>query len=306
MRRKIAPDLTTLVGKTPMVFLRRFTPNAQIAAKLEFYNPTGSLKDRIAYNMIFDAEKRGFLSEGSTVIEPTSGNTGISLAFVCQLRGYRVILAMPDSMTVERRNILRALGAELLITPGESGMKGAIEKAEQLVEQTPASFMPQQFNNPSNPEAHEKTTAVEIWDETGGEIDVLVAGVGTGGTVSGIANYLRKKHKKVSIVAVEPAGSAVLSGGSPGKHQIQGIGAGFIPRVLNTDCLDEVIAVSDDDAFETTRELALKEGLLVGISSGAVAWAARRIATSNQFRGQFIVAVLPDGGQKYITMGLFQ
>ena len=314
MRKKVLSSLLESVGRTPLVYMDRLTADAltqpasgepvRIAAKLEFGNPTGSAKDRIACGMISDAEKRGFLVPGSTVIEPTSGNTGVSLAFVCAQKGYRVILTMPDSVTIERRRILSALGAELIFTPAESGMRGAIEKAEELIEQLEGAFMPQQFSNPSNPEAHEKTTAVEIWDETGGEVDVVVAGVGTGGTITGIGNYLRRKRKHVRLVAVEPARSAVLSGGSAGNHRIQGIGAGFIPKVLNRGYIDEVIAVSDEDAVAIAKRLAATEGILAGISSGAAAWAALHVAARVESQGKLIVVIFPDGGEKYMSMGL--
>lgn len=308
MRSRIAPDYASIVGRTPLVYLNKLVDekDARIAAKLEYYNPSGSIKDRIVYNMITDAEKRGFLKPGSTIIEPTSGNTGISLAFMCAVRGYRLILTMPDTMSLERRKILELYGTELIITPGESGMKGAIEKAEELVEEISDVFMPQQFNNPSNPEAHEKTTAVEIWDDTAGEIDILVAGVGTGGTITGSATYLQRKRKKVLVVAVEPAHSAVLSGGVPGKHKIQGIGPGFIPKVLKRELIDDVITVTDEDALQTANRLARIEGIPAGISSGAAAYAAMEVAKKTAHQGKLIVVIFPDSADKYISMGLMK
>ena len=306
MRKRIFQDITAVVGKTPLVYLDKFLgrSNARIAAKLESCNPSGSIKDRIAVNMIVDAERRGFLKTGNTVIEPTSGNTGIGLAFVCAVKGYRLILTLPDTMGIERRKLLQTYGAELIVTPSESGMKGAIEKAEELVESIPGAFMPQQFNNPSNSEAHEKTTAVEIWEDTDGQIDILVAGIGTGGTITGIANYLRRKHRTIAFIAVEPEKSPVLSGGTPGKHKIQGIGAGFKPRILESGCIDEVITVSDSTALETARRLAKSEGISAGISSGAAAWAAREIAKRIENNGKLIVVIFPDGAEKYINMGM--
>ena len=296
MRKRIARDSTELVGKTPLVYLDRFADNTygRIAAKIEYFNPGGSLKDRIALNMIRDAEKRGFLKEGATIIEPTSGNTGIGLAFICAVRGYRLILTMPDTMSHERRKILKAYGAELVITPGEGGMKASIEKAEELIEEYPDAFMPQQFNNPSNPEAHEKTTGVEIWEDSAGDVDIFIAGVGTGGTITGVSKFLKKKKDSIKFIAVEPSNSPVLSGGKAGKHSIQGIGAGFISSILNMNCIDEIITVSDKDAFETSKQLARREGIFAGVSSGAAAWAALQVAGRKENEGKLIVVVFPD------------
>ncbi len=308
MRKRIARDSTELVGKTPLVYLDRFADNSygRIAAKIEYFNPGGSLKDRIALNMILDAEKRGFLKEGATIIEPTSGNTGIGLAFICAIRGYRLILTMPDTMSHERRKILKAYGAELVITPGESGMKASIEKAEELIEEYPDAFMPQQFNNPSNPEAHEKTTGVEIWEDSAGDVDIFITGVGTGGTITGVSKFLKKKKDSIKFIAVEPSNSPVLSGGKAGKHSIQGIGAGFIPSILDTNCIDEIITVSDKDAFETSKQLARREGIFAGVSSGAAAWAALQVAGRKENEGKLIVVVFPDNAEKYLSMGLLE
>ena len=308
MRKRIARDTTELIGKTPLVYLDRFASSTygRIAAKLEYFNPGGSVKDRIALNMILDAEKRGFLKKGATIIESTSGNTGIGLAFISAVKGYHLILTMPDTMSHERRKILKAYGAELIITPGESGMKGSIEKAEELLLKYPDAFMPEQFNNPSNPEAHEKTTAVEIWEDSAGDVDIFISGVGTGGTITGVARYLKKKKDSISFIAVEPAGSPILSGGKAGKHSIQGIGAGFIPAILNTDYIDEVITVRDKDAFETSKLLAKKEGIFAGISSGAAAWAAQEVAKRKENEGKLIVVIFPDGAEKYLSMGLLE
>ncbi|NOY07408.1 MAG: cysteine synthase A [Spirochaetes bacterium] len=308
MRKRIARDSTELVGKTPLVYLDRFADNSygRIAAKIEYFNPGGSLKDRIALNMIRDAEKRGFLKEGATIIEPTSGNTGIGLAFICAVRGYRLILTMPDTMSHERRKILKAYGAELVITPGESGMKASIEKAEELIEEYPDAFMPQQFNNPSNPEAHEKTTGVEIWEDSAGDVDIFIAGVGTGGTITGVSKFLKKKKDSIKFIAVEPSNSPVLSGGKAGKHSIQGIGAGFIPSILNMNCIDEIITVSDKDAFETSKQLARQEGIFAGVSSGAAAWAALQVAGRKENEGKLIVVVFPDNAEKYLSTGLLE
>ena len=308
MRKRIARDSTELVGKTPLVYLDRFADSSygRIAAKIEYFNPGGSLKDRIALNMILDAEKRGFLKEGATIIEPTSGNTGIGLAFICAIRGYRLILTMPDTMSHERRKILKAYGAELVVTPGESGMKASIEKAEELIEEYPDAFMPQQFNNPSNPEAHEKTTGVEIWEDSAGDVDIFIAGVGTGGTITGVSKFLKKKKDSIKFIAVEPSNSPVLSGGKAGKHSIQGIGAGFIPSILNMNCIDEIITVNDKDAFETSKQLARREGIFAGVSSGAAAWAALQVAGRKENEGKLIVVVFPDNAEKYLSMGLLE
>jgi cysteine synthase len=305
---KIAGSLTELVGRTPLLRLNRVTAGsaAEVLAKLESFNPAGSVKDRIGWAMLQDAESRGLISEGSTVIEPTSGNTGIALAFVCAARGYRLILTMPETMSVERRNLLKAYGAELILTPGAEGMKGAIRKAEELASQIPRSFLPQQFKNPSNPEIHRKTTAEEIWDDTDGRVDILVGGVGTGGTLTGVGEVIKSRKPGFRVVAVEPFDSPVLSGGNPGPHKIQGIGAGFVPEVLNRGVLDEVLTVRSEDAFETSRRLAREEGLLVGISSGAAAYAALQVAARPENAGKLVVVVLPDTGERYLSTPLFE
>ena len=308
MKSKIGNNLMTLVGKTPLVYLDKIANGnpARVAAKLEYYNPTGSVKDRIVLSMIVDAEKRGHLKSGSTIIEPTSGNTGIGLACFCAIKGYGLKPTMPDTMSLERRKLLKAYGANLVITPGERGMRGAIEKAEELLEESSNAFMLQQFNNTSNPEAHEKTTAVEIWEDTANEIDIFVAGVGTGGTITGVARFFKKKKVDVKIIAVEPENSAVLSGRGPGKHGIQGIGAGFIPRVMDKSCIDEIICVTDEAAIETCRRLAVEEGILAGISAGAAAWAALKMSEKTENEGKLIVVIFPDSGEKYLSMGIFE
>ncbi len=306
---KIAKSLTELIGKTPLLELSNYEKKhglkAKIVAKLEYFNPGGSVKDRIALAMIDDAEQRGALKPGSVIIEPTSGNTGIGLASVAAARGYRVIITMPETMSVERRILMKAYGAEIVLTEGAKGMKGAIEKADELAAQIPHSFIPGQFSNPANPAIHRATTGPEIWDDTDGKVDIFVAGAGTGGTVTGVGEYLRSKNPNVRVVVVEPADSPVLSGGNPGPHKIQGIGAGFVPGVLNTKIYDEIIAVKNEDAFAASREVAVCEGLLVGISSGATVWAAAELAKRPENAGKTIVAILPDTGERYLSTALF-
>ncbi len=301
--------ITDLIGNTPLLKLSNYNKEnalgADIYGKLEYFNPAGSVKDRIARAMIDDAEARGLLKEGSVIIEPTSGNTGIGLAAVAASRGYRIILTMPETMSVERRNLLKAYGAELVLTDGAKGMKGAIAKADELAAETPNSFIPSQFTNPANPAIHRATTGPEIWADTDGKVDIFVAGVGTGGTVTGVGEYLKSQNPNVKVVAVEPAGSPVLSKGTPGPHKIQGIGAGFVPDTLNTDVYDEIIAVENEDAFNTGRTLARKEGLLVGISAGAAVWAATELARRPENKGKVIVALLPDSGDRYYSTKLF-
>jgi len=307
---KIAKNLTELVGNTPLLELSNFNKahnlESTIIAKLEYFNPAGSVKDRIGLAMIDAAEKQGILKKDTTIIEPTSGNTGIALAFVAAARGYRLVLTMPETMSIERRNLLKALGAELVLTPGPEGMNGAIRKAEELQSQTPNSFIPQQFNNPANPEIHRKTTAEEIWRDTEGKVDIFVSGIGTGGTITGVGEVLRARNPQVKIIAVEPFDSPILSGGKPGPHKIQGIGAGFIPKVLNTAIYDEIFRVRNEEAFEVGRELARIEGLLVGISSGAAAFAALQIGQRPENKGKRIVVILPDTGERYLSTLLYQ
>lgn len=301
--------ITDLIGGTPLLQLTNTIAEqnleATIYGKLEYFNPAGSVKDRIAKAMIDDAEAKGLLIPGSVIIEPTSGNTGIGLAAAAASRGYKIILTMPETMSVERRNLLKAYGAQLVLTEGAKGMKGAIAKAEELAAETPNSFVPSQFTNPSNPAAHLATTGPEIWNDTDGKVDIFVAGVGTGGTVSGVGGYLKSQNPNVKVVAVEPAGSPVLSKGTPGPHKIQGIGAGFVPDTLNTDIYDEIIAVENEDAFATGRALARKEGLLVGISSGAAVFAAIQLANRPENKGKIIVALLPDTGERYLSTPMF-
>jgi cysteine synthase A len=306
--RCIAKDITELIGNTPLVRLNKIAAGAraEVVAKLEFFNPCSSIKDRIAVSMIRAAEEAGLIGKETVIVEPTSGNTGIALAFVCASRGYRLILVMPENMSVERRHILSMFGAELVLTPGNEGMSGAVRKAEKLVAENKNYFMPQQFKNPANPEIHRETTAEEIWRDTGGSIDILVAGVGTGGTITGVAEVIKKKKPGLKAVAVEPVDSPVLSGGKPGPHKIQGIGAGFIPDIMRLDLIDEIIKVSSDDAGMTARRLAKEEGILAGISSGAAAWAALEVARRPENEGKLIVVILPDTGERYISTWLFQ
>lgn len=306
---KIAKNITDLIGNTPLLEVSRYAEaeglKATLLVKLESFNPGSSVKDRIGYYMITEAEKQGLITENTTIIEPTSGNTGIALAYICAAKGYKLILTMPDTMSMERRNVLKALGAELVLTEGAKGMKGAIEKAEELANAHAPSFIPQQFNNTANPLAHRETTALEIWNDTEGKVDIFVAGVGTGGTVSGVGEILKQKKSSVEIVAVEPADSPVLSGGKPGPHKIQGIGAGFVPQVFNRDVVDEIKKVTNEAAFETARKLAKAEGVLVGISSGAALVAATELAKLEENAGKVIVALLPDTGERYLSTTLF-
>jgi cysteine synthase A len=305
---RIFGDITQTIGNTPLVRLNRIAAGAgaQIVAKVESFNPLSSVKDRIAVSMITAGEEAGEIGPDTTIIEPTSGNTGIGLAFVSAARGYKLILTMPDSMSVERRNLLKALGAELVLTPGSEGMGGAIGKAEELLDEIPDSFMPQQFKNPANPRIHRETTAEEIWRDTDGEVDVFVAGVGTGGTITGVAQVLKERKPEIEIVAVEPEDSPVLSGGEAGGHKIQGIGAGFVPDVLRVELVDEVVTVADVEAAETARRLAREEGLFVGISSGAAAAAALKVAARPENAGKRIIVVLPDTGERYLSTDLFE
>lgn len=303
----IANDITEVVGNTPLVRLNRISQglDADVVAKLEFLNPCASIKDRIGVAMIKAAEDAGALKEGMVIIEPTSGNTGIGLAFVCAAKGYRLVLTMPDTMSVERRRLLKALGAEVVLTPGSEGMIGAVREAERLLRATSDSFMPQQFSNPANPKAHQETTAEEIWRDTEGKIDMLVAGVGTGGTITGIARAIKGKKASFQAIAVEPASSPVLSGGKAGAHQIQGIGAGFIPEVLDMGLIDEIVRVTDEDAVMMARRLATEEGILAGISAGAATWAAIEMAKRAENKDKLIVVIIPDSGERYLSTGLF-
>ncbi len=304
----IADDITKLIGNTPLVRLSKLARglDCQVVAKLESFNPCGSVKDRIGLSMIEAAQAQGKIKKETLIVEPTSGNTGIGLAFVCAAKGYDLVLTMPETMSLERRHLLSALGAEVVLTPGPEGMPGAIRKAEQIVAGKPNSFMPQQFRNPANPEVHRRTTAEEIWRDTDGKVDFLVAGIGTGGTITGVAEVIKSRKPDVKAVAVEPAASPVLSGGKPGPHKIQGIGAGFVPEVLNADIIDEVIQVDESDAFEISRRLAREEGILVGISSGAAAWAAVEVAKRPEAAGKLLVVILPDTGERYLTTDLFK
>lgn len=306
MSARRANSILELIGQTPVVRLNKIVgkDDATVWAKLEMFNPVSSIKDRICLSMVEAAEREGKLKPGATIVEPTSGNTGIGLAMVAAVKGYKLILTMPDTMSIERRNLLKAFGAKLILTPGKNGMKGAVKKAEELIEKNPDYFMPQQFNNPANPEIHRKTTAVEILEQVGENIDVFVAGVGTGGTITGVGKVLKKKNPKVKLVAVEPSASAVLSGCPSGPHKIQGIGAGFVPKVLSTDILDEIITVSNEDAASTSRRLTKEEGLFVGISSGAACWVALKVA-KRLGKGKTVVVILPDTGERYLSTELF-
>jgi cysteine synthase A len=304
---KISNFISELVGKTPLLRLNHITKDcqAEVVAKLESFNPCGSIKDRIGVSMIEAAEKAGLIKEDTVILEPTSGNTGIALAFVCAAKGYPLVLTMPDTMSVERIRLLQMFGAEVILTPGHDGMTGSVRKAEEMAAQDPRYFIPQQFKNPANPEIHKKTTAVEIWEDTGGKVDFLVAGVGTGGTISGVSEVIKKRKPDFKAIAVEPENSPVLSGGRPGPHKIQGIGAGFLPEVLQMDLIDDVIKVSDKDAGLFAKRLAMEEGILAGISSGAATWAAIEVAKREENRGKMIVVILPDTGERYLSTWVF-
>jgi cysteine synthase len=304
----IAKDMTELVGRTPMVWLSAAADKcvARIAGKLEFFNPAGSVKDRIGLSMILAAERDGKIGPGATIVEPTSGNTGIALAWVCAARGYKLILTMPESMTPERRKILELFGAEVILTPAEEGMLGAVDRATEVLDTVPDAFMPHQFRNPANPQVHMKTTAVEIWEDTDGQVDIFIAGVGTGGTLTGVGRALKERKPEVKIVAIEPNGSPVLSGGRAGPHMIQGIGAGFVPEVLDTDLIDEVVAIENTEAFEQARNLARKDGVFAGISAGAAVAGAVKVASRPENAGKLVVVVLPDTAERYISTMLFQ
>ncbi|MBW1641878.1 MAG: cysteine synthase A [Deltaproteobacteria bacterium] len=303
---KTKSNIVSTIGATPLVRLNRIAEGvkADVFAKLDFFNPLGSVKDRIGAAMIQDAEDKGLLKKGSIIVEPTSGNTGLALAFVCAAKKYKLVLTMPETMSVERRQLLKHLGADLVLTPGSEGMKGAIAKAKEILDSTPNAFMPNQFSNPANPEIHRKTTAQEIWNDTDGKVDMFVAGVGTGGTITGVSEVLKAKKPSFQAIAVEPADSPILSGGESGPHKIQGIGAGFIPEVLNTQIIDEIVTVSNEDAFETSRRLAASEGILCGISSGAAAFAALKVAARQENKGKLIVVLLPDTGERYLSTDL--